>query len=58
MQNYINDGDYTTFYKAIEKVVKARTTVSQLAKDIKIDTSTCLRNNFKRNNFKRNSLNR
>lgn len=39
MQDYINDGDFTTFYRAIERVVKARTTVSQLAKDLKMDRS-------------------
>lgn len=39
MQDYIKDGDFAAFYRAIEKVVKARTTVSRLAKDLKMDRS-------------------
>lgn len=39
MQDYINDGDFAVFYRSIEKVVKARTTVSRLAKDLKMDRS-------------------
>lgn len=39
IENYIEDGDFYTFYRAIERVVKARTTVTQLAKDLKMDRS-------------------
>ena len=31
---YIEDGDYSAFYKALEQVIKARTTVKQFAEQI------------------------
>lgn len=37
IENYIQDGDFGTFYRAIERVVKARTTITQLAKDLKMN---------------------
>ena len=37
IEDYINDGDFTVFYHAVERVVKARTTVSQLAKNLKMN---------------------
>ena len=37
IEDYINNGDFTVFYRAVERVVKARTTVSQLAKDLKMN---------------------
>lgn len=37
IEDYINDGDFTIFYRAVERVVKARTTVSQLAKNLKMN---------------------
>lgn len=37
IEDYINDGDFTVFYRAVERVVKARTTVSQLAKNLKMN---------------------
>jgi len=35
--NYIQDGDFHMFFKALERVVKARTSVSKFAKDSKLD---------------------
>lgn len=35
--NYMQDGDFTVFYRAIERVVKARTTITQLAKDLNMN---------------------
>ena len=37
IEDYVKDGDFALFYRAIERVVKARTTVSQLARDIKMN---------------------
>ena len=37
IEDYIQDGDFTVFYRAIERVVKARTTVSQLARDLNMN---------------------
>lgn len=31
---YIEDGDYIEFFRALEQVIKARTTVSQFAKQV------------------------
>lgn len=31
---YIEDGDYTEFFRALEQVIKARTTVSQFAEQV------------------------
>ena len=31
---YIEDGDYSAFYRALEQVIKARTTVKQFAEEI------------------------
>lgn len=33
---YIEDGDYCAFYRALEQVIKARTTVKQFAQEIGI----------------------
>lgn len=37
IEDYIFDGDFSAFYRAIERVVKARTTVSQLARDLNMN---------------------
>ena len=37
IEDYIQDGDFAVFYRAIERVVKARTTVSQLARDLNMN---------------------
>ena len=37
IEDYIQDGDFTVFYRAIERVVKARTTVSQLARELNMN---------------------
>ncbi len=37
IENYVQDGDFTVFYRALDRVVKARTTVSQLAKDLNMN---------------------
>jgi DNA-binding phage protein len=37
IEEYIQDGNFAVFYRAIERVVKARTTVSQLARDLKMN---------------------
>ena len=34
MQAYIEDGNYHAFYRALEQVIKARTTVKQFAEQI------------------------
>lgn len=39
IQEYAKDGDYTLFFKSLERVVKVRTTVSQLAKDLEMNRS-------------------
>ena len=38
-EEYSQDGDYSLFFKSLERVIKARTTVSQLAKDIDMNRS-------------------
>ena len=37
IEDYIQDGNFAVFYRAIERVVKARTTVSQLARDLNMN---------------------
>ena len=37
LKEYIDDGNYEKFYRSINYVVKARATISQLAKDLKIN---------------------
>ena len=37
MEDYIQDGDFAVFYRAIERVVKARTTVSKLAVELNMN---------------------
>jgi DNA-binding phage protein len=37
IEDYIQTGDFTVFYRAIERVVKARTTISQLARDLNMN---------------------
>lgn len=39
IQEYAKDGDYTLFFKSLERVVKVRTTISQLAKDLQMNRS-------------------
>lgn len=39
IEEYAKSGDYTLFFKALERVVKVRTTVSQLAKDLDMNRS-------------------
>lgn len=39
IEEYVKSGDYTLFFKALERVVKVRTTVSQLAKDLDMNRS-------------------
>lgn len=37
IEAYIKDGNFAAFYRSIERVVKARTTISQLAKDLNMN---------------------
>lgn len=37
LMSYIEDGNFKVFYKALERVVRARTSVRQFAKDAEID---------------------
>lgn len=39
LTDYAESGDYILFFKDLERVIKARTTVSQLAKDIDMNRS-------------------
>ena len=39
LSNYAKDGDYTRFFKDLERVVKSRTTISQLAIDLDMNRS-------------------
>lgn len=39
IEEYIKDGDFAVFYRALERVVKARTSISRLAKDLNMDRS-------------------
>ena len=39
LEDYAKNGDYTLFFKALERVVKVRTTGSQLAKDLNMNRS-------------------
>lgn len=37
LKEYINDGNYEKFYRSINYVVKVRASISQLAKELKIN---------------------
>jgi len=37
IEDYIQDGDFAVFYRAIERVVKARTSISQLARELNMN---------------------
>ena len=37
LAEYINDGDFSKFYKSLEKVIKSRECVSSFAKKVNID---------------------
>ena len=39
IEEYAKNGDYALFFKSLERVVKVRTTVSQLAKDLSMNRS-------------------
>ena len=39
IEDYIQDGNFTVFYRALERVVKSRTTISQLARDLNMNRS-------------------
>lgn len=39
IEEYAKNGDYALFFKSLERVVKVRTTISQLAKDIEMNRS-------------------
>ena len=39
IEDYVQDGDFTVFYRALELVVKSRTTISRLAKDLNMNRS-------------------
>ena len=46
IEEYAKNGDYTLFFKSLERVVKVRTTISQFAKDLEMNRSN-LSNIFK-----------
>ena len=37
LEEYLTDGDFTKFYKSLEKVIKARESISSFAKKVDID---------------------
>jgi len=39
IEEYAKNGDYALFFKSLERVVKVRTTISQLAKDLEMNRS-------------------
>lgn len=39
VEEFAKDGDYAIFFKGLERVIKARTSVSKFARDIKINRS-------------------
>lgn len=39
IEEYAKNGNYALFFKSLERVVKVRTTISQLAKDIEMNRS-------------------
>lgn len=39
LEDYAKDGDYVVFFKALERVIKARTSISQFAIDIDVNRS-------------------
>ena len=39
IEEYAQNGDYALFFKSLERVVKVRTTISQLAKDLDMNRS-------------------
>jgi len=39
IEEFAQNGDYSSFFRSLERVVQARTTVSQLARDLKMNRS-------------------
>lgn len=39
LADYSQDGNYAMFFKELERVIKVRTTISQLAKDLEMNRS-------------------
>ncbi|MBO6087557.1 hypothetical protein J6P92_04325 [bacterium] len=39
IEEYAKNGDYTLFFKSLERVVKVRTTISRFAKDLEMNRS-------------------
>lgn len=39
LEEYITDGDFNKFYKALEKVIKSRESISSFAQKVNIDRS-------------------
>lgn len=39
IQEYAKNGDYSLFFKSLERIVKVRTSISQLAKDLEMNRS-------------------
>lgn len=39
IEEYAKNGDYTLFFKSLKRVVKVRTTISRLAKDLEMNRS-------------------
>ena len=39
LEEYITDGDFNTFYKSLEKVIKTRESISSFAQKVNIDRS-------------------
>lgn len=39
LEDYAKDGNYVIFFKALERVIKARTSISQFAKSIDVNRS-------------------
>ncbi len=39
LEEYVEDGDYAFFFKELEKIVKAKTSIAKLAKDTNLNRS-------------------
>lgn len=39
IEEYAKNGDYTLFFKSLERVIKVRTSITQLAKDLDMNRS-------------------
>lgn len=39
LEDYAKDGDYIIFFKALERVIKTRTSISRFAEDINVNRS-------------------